>query len=161
MSIEWIKFGRPSVVGMVTGTIAGLATITPASGFVGPQGALVLGVAGAVICFYSIQFVKFKLKIDDSLDVFAVHGVGGILDSLLVAFLAVESWGGAGLNVDGGSIDQFLVQLCGVAATIVWSVIASAVILFVIKLFGGLRVSEEDEYNGLDVSSHGEHAYDL
>ena len=153
MTIEWIKFGRPSVIGMVTGTIAGLATITPASGFVGPQGALVLGIAGAIICFYAIQFVKFKLKIDDSLDVFAVHGVGGILGSLLVAFLAVESWGGNGINADS-SMAQFMVQLCGVAATVVWSVVASAIILFVVgKLSGGLRVNEEDEYNGLDVLS--------
>ena len=96
--IEWVKFGKPSLVGAVTGVIAGLATITPASGFVGPGGALILGVAAGVICFFATQLVKRVWRIDDSLDVFAVHGVGGIGGSLLVAVLAVTALGGSGLR---------------------------------------------------------------
>ena len=160
MAIEWIKFGRPSLVGMVTGTIAGLATITPGSGFVGPMGALVYGLAAGVICFYAVQIIKQTLKFDDSLDVFAVHGVGGVLGTLLAAPFAATALGGMGLP-DGMTIaSQFVVQLTGVAATVVWAGLVSLIILIVIRALIGLRVSDEHENEGLDVTSHGEHAYD-
>ena len=160
MAIEWIKFGRPSLVGMVTGTIAGLATITPGSGFVGPAGALVYGLAAGVICFYAVQLVKQTLKFDDSLDVFAVHGVGGILGTLLAAPFAATALGGMGLPEGMTIASQFVVQLTGVAATVVWAGAASLIILVVIRALIGLRVSDEHENEGLDVTSHGEHAYD-
>lgn len=161
MAIEWIKFERPSMIGMVTGTIAGLATITPASGFVGPIGGLALGALGAIVCFYSVQYIKHKLQIDDSLDVFAVHGVGGILGSLLVAYFALPSLGGIGLPDGQTSFGQLLVQAQAITITIIWSVVASWFILAIIRKITGLRVDQEEEYNGLDVTSHGEHAYDL
>lgn len=160
MSIEWIKYGKPSLVGLVTGSIAGLATITPASGFVGPIGGLVYGALAGAICFYAVQFVRNKLKIDDSLDVFAVHGVGGILGTLLAGFFALESLGGAGL-ADGATLgSQFGVQLTGVVATVVWSAVASIAILLLVKKMVGLRVDAEAEQTGLDISSHGESAYE-
>lgn len=160
MAIEWIKFGRPSLVGMVTGTIAGLATITPGSGFVGPAGALVYGLAAGVICFYAVQLVKQTLKFDDSLDVFAVHGVGGILGTLLAAPFAATALGGMGLPEGMTIASQFVVQLTGVAATVVWAGVVSLIILVVIRALIGLRVTDEHENEGLDVTSHGEHAYD-
>ena len=161
-AIEWIKFGKPSLVGAVTGVIAGLATVTPASGFVGPMGGLILGLAAGIVCFYAVQVVKFSVKVDDSLDVFAVHGVGGILGSILVSVLALDVFGGGGLP-DGQSVGgQLGVQALGVGITIVWSVVFTYLILRVTRvLTGGLRVSEEDEIQGLDIASHGESGYDL
>ncbi len=156
--IETVKFGKPSLVGFVTGTIAGLATITPASGFVGPLGGLLLGLAGGMICYVAVDLVKHRFKIDDSLDVLAVHGVGGATGTLLVAFLALLP-GGTGVNVDGGAVSQFLVQLAGVAATIVWSAVATFVMVKVIAMTIGLRVSKEQEIEGLDFTAHGETAY--
>lgn len=160
MSIEWIKYGKPSLVGLVTGSIAGLATITPASGFVGPIGGLVYGALAGAICFYAVQLVRHKLKIDDSLDVFAVHGVGGILGTLLAGFFAVEALGGAGLAEGVTMASQFSVQLTGVVATVVWSAVASVAILLVVKKMVGLRVDAEAEQTGLDITSHGETAYE-
>lgn len=161
-AIEWIKFGKPSLVGAVTGVIAGLATVTPASGFVGPMGGLLLGLAAGIVCFYAVQIVKSSLKIDDSLDVFAVHGVGGILGSLLVSVLALGAFGGGGLP-EGQSVGgQLGVQALGVGVTIVWSVVFTFLILKVTgALTGGLRVTEEEEIQGLDIASHGESGYDL
>jgi Amt family ammonium transporter len=160
MSIEWIKYGKPSLVGLVTGSIAGLATITPASGFVGPIGGLVYGALAGVVCFYAVQLVRHKLKIDDSLDVFAVHGVGGILGTLLAAVFAIKSLGGAGL-AEGVTIgSQFGVQLTGVVVTVAWSAIASIAILLLVRKMVGLRVDAEAEQTGLDISSHGESAYE-
>lgn len=160
MSIEWIKFGKPSLVGLVTGSIAGLATITPASGFVGPIGGLFYGAAAGLVCFYAVQLVRHKLKIDDSLDVFAVHGVGGIMGTLLAAVFAVESLGGAGL-ADGVTIgSQFGVQLTGVVVTVAWSAVASIAILLLVRRMVGLRVDDEAEQTGLDITSHGESAYE-
>jgi len=159
--IEWVKFGKPSLIGIVTGTIAGLATITPASGFVGPIGALIIGFAGGVVCYYAVGIVKQKLKIDDSLDVFAVHGVGGALGTLLVAFLVDTSFGGAGL-VEGTTMgSQFMIQLIGIVAVLVWSLIATFVIIQIVKAITGLRVSEEEELEGLDITAHGESGYNL
>lgn len=161
-AIEWIKFGKPSLVGAVTGVIAGLATVTPASGFVGPMGGLLLGLAAGIVCFYAVQIVKSSLKIDDSLDVFAVHGVGGILGSLLVSVLALAAFGGGGL-ADGQTVGgQLGVQALGVAVTVVWSAGFTFLILKVTgALTGGLRVTEEEEIQGLDIASHGESGYDI
>ena len=156
--IETVKFGKPSLVGFVTGTIAGLATVTPASGFVGPLGGVLLGLAGGLLCFLAVDLIKHRWKIDDSLDVLAVHGVGGATGTLLVAFLAALP-GGTGVNSDGGAASQFLVQLAGVAATAAWGVVATFVIVKVIALTIGLRVSKEEEIEGLDFTAHGEKAY--
>jgi Amt family ammonium transporter len=156
--IETVKFGKPSLVGFVTGTIAGLATVTPASGFVGPLGGVLLGLAGGVLCFLAVDLIKHRWKIDDSLDVLAVHGVGGATGTLLVAFLAALP-GGTGVNSDGGAMSQFLVQLAGVAAAAGWSVVATFVIVKVITVTIGLRVSKDEEIEGLDFTAHGEKAY--
>jgi Amt family ammonium transporter len=156
--IETVKFGKPSLVGFVTGTIAGLATVTPASGFVGPLGGVLLGLAGGVLCFLAVDLIKHRWKIDDSLDVLAVHGVGGATGTLLVAFLAALP-GGTGVNSDGGAMSQFLVQLAGVAAAAGWSVIATFIIVKVIAVTIGLRVTKDEEIEGLDFSAHGEKAY--
>jgi Amt family ammonium transporter len=159
MFIEWFRFGRPSLVGIVTGMVAGLATVTPASGFIGVPGGLILGLAGGVACYVAVDLIRVRLKIDDSLDVFAVHGVGGILGSLLVAYLALPAFGGLGLadGVTAGS--QFLVQLSSVAITVLWTGIGSYVILKVIGAVIGLRVDQQDEVEGLDLSQHGERGY--
>jgi len=159
MFIEWFRFGRPSLVGIVTGMVAGLASVTPASGFIGVPGGLILGLAGGVACYVAVDLIRVRLKIDDSLDVFAVHGVGGILGSLLVAYLALPAFGGLGLadGVTAGS--QFMVQLASVAITVLWTGIASYVILKVIGAVIGLRVDQQDEIEGLDLSQHGERGY--
>jgi len=159
MFIEWLRFGRPSLVGIVTGMVAGLATVTPASGFIGVPGGLILGLAGGVACYVAVDLIRVRFKIDDSLDVFAVHGVGGILGSLLVAYLALPAFGGLGLadGVTAGS--QFMVQLASVAITVLWTSVASYVILKVIGAVIGLRVDQQDEIEGLDLSQHGERGY--
>ena len=161
LTIEWMKFGKPSLVGIVTGMVAGLATITPASGFVGPMGALIIGLAGGIICYYAVSLVKHTLKIDDSLDVFAVHGVGGAIGILLVAVLVDTSFGGSGLG-EGMSIgSQFGVQLTGLVAVLAWSAFASVIICLIVKAVVGLRVSDDQELEGLDITSHGETGYNL
>ena len=159
MFIEWFRFGRPSLVGIVTGMVAGLATVTPASGFIGIPGGLIIGLAGGVACYVAVDLIRVRLKLDDSLDVFAVHGVGGILGSLLVAYLALPAFGGLGLadGVTAGS--QFMVQLASVAITGFWTGIGSYVILKVIGAVIGLRVDQQDEIEGLDLSQHGERGY--
>jgi len=149
--IEKIKFGKPSLVGLVTGTIAGLATITPASGSVGPLGGVILG----------LDIIKHKWKIDDSLDVLAVHGVGGATGTLLVAFLAGFGDGGTGLADGMTAGSQFIVQLTGVVSVAIFSVIATVIIVIVTKAVVGLRASEDDETEGLDFSHHGETSYRL
>ena len=156
-TLVWIAFesigGRkPSLVGAATGTIAGLATVTPAAGVLGPGGAILMGLAGGIVCYLAVNLIRVKLKIDDSLDVFAVHGVGGMLGILLLPFLSAPALGGTG---DG----NFIVQLTGTAAVVVWSALVSVIILAVLKATLGLRVSEEQEYEGLDTSLHGESAY--
>lgn len=158
MAIEWFKFGKPTLVGTATGTIAGLATITPAAGSVGPAGALIIGALAASICYYAVYLIRTRMKIDDSLDVFAVHGVGGILGTLLIPFLAAVGPMAPGLGETEIST-QFVAQLTGVAAVCAYSAIASVIILFLIRLVIPLRVSAEDESNGLDTSSHSESAY--
>jgi len=152
VAIEAITNKKPTLVGAATGTIAGLATVTPAAGVLGPGGALLIGLAGGLLCYAAVHLIRVKLKIDDSLDVFAVHGVGGILGILLLPFLSSTALGGTG---DG----DFMVQLTGTAAVVAWSAIASIIILGVLKVTLGLRVTEEQEYIGLDTSLHGESAY--
>ena len=159
--LEWRRFGKASLVAIVTGMVAGLATITPASGFVGPLGALCIGVAAGVVCHFAVEWVKQKLLIDDSLDVFAVHGVGGALGTLLTAVFAAAALGGMGLAEDTSMSQQFGVQLIGVAAVLVWSVVVSYIIIKVVDALVGLRVEEEDEIEGLDLIAHGERGYDI
>ena len=160
--IEWKKFGKPSLVGIVTGTIAGLATITPASGFVGPIGGICIGLAGGFICYYAVGLVKEIWKLDDSLDVFAVHGVGGILGTLLVAVFAAQALGGAGFGEGGTMGGQFVTQVIGVVATVAWSGVATLVICKVAgALGGGLRANDDEITEGLDLSYHGERDYNF
>ncbi|MGI2137837.1 ammonium transporter [Shewanella baltica] len=165
-AIEWIKFGKPSALGIVTGMVAGLGTITPASGYVGPAGALVIGLLGGIVCFYSTVYIKQKLKIDDSLDVFPVHGVGGILGTLLAGVFSSTQLGvfsGYGFAaVNETIIDQLGVQIIGVAATFTYTAVVTWLLFVIIrKLLGGLRVSTEQEVNGLDLSEHEETGYSL
>jgi Amt family ammonium transporter len=157
--IEWRRFGRPSMVGLVTGVIAGLATVTPASGFVGPIGGVVLGAAGSLICYQAVEIVRHRLKIDDSLDVFAVHGVGGILGVLLAAVLAAPELGGVGYAEGVDMAGQALTQLIGVAAVVGWSAIAALLITILVEKTIGLRAKEESIEEGLDMATHGERAY--
>ncbi|MEO1889140.1 MAG: ammonium transporter [Cycloclasticus sp.] len=166
MVIEWKKFGKPSALGAVTGMVAGLGTITPASGFVGPGGALIIGLLAGFVCFNATQYIKRVLKIDDSLDVFPVHGVGGILGTLVVAVFASTELGlfsgygfADGISSIGG---QLSVQAIGVVAVVVFTAIATYVILKVVgMLTGGLRVDEEAEQQGLDITEHEETGYNL
>jgi len=157
--LERLRFGRASMVGVVTGVVAGLATITPASGFVSPLGALALGAAGSVVCFGAVEVVKHRFKIDDALDVFAVHGVGGILGSLLVAVLASPSLGGAGYGLAHDMAGQAGVQVLGVLATVAWSAIATLALALLTRAFVGLRARDEEIEEGLDLTYHGERAY--
>ena len=160
MCMEWIRFGKPSVLGIVTGMVAGLGSITPASCFVGPAGALVIGLSAGVICFLATMWVKRVLVIDDSLDVMPVHGVGGILGLMMTAFLS-SNLGGLGL-ADGVTVwGQFIVQLCGITATIVWCGLVSFVLLKILDVTMGLRVSEDQETEGLDIVLHEERGYNL
>ena len=155
---EWSRSGKPSVLGIVTGMVAGLGTITPASGFVGPMGALVIGTLAGLICYEATQYIKNKINIDDSLDVFPVHGVGGILGTLLTAIFASSQFGGLGM--ENSISDQFLIQLFGVVFTIIWCTIFTIVAIKVAEMFtGNLRVTNEDEETGVDISSHGESSY--
>ena len=159
MIIEWKRFGKPSLIGVVTGMVAGLATITPASGYVGVPGGLILGLSGGILCYLAVDFIRGKLQIDDSLDVFAVHGVGGILGSLLVAFLATSTFSGLGLADGQTPGAQFLIQFKGTALTVAWTAIFTYLILKLTAFFTPLRVDEEEEIEGLDLRSHGEKGY--
>ena len=156
MLMDWSRFGKPTLIGLVTGTIAGLASITPASGSVGPIGALIIGASAGIICYLFVNIVKNNFKIDDSLDVFAVHGVGGLIGIILVAFLVDANIGGAGYADGINAISQLMIQLKGTFAVLVLSVVATIVITYVVKLTVGLRVDESSEVEGLDISSHGE-----
>lgn len=159
MFIDWLKFGKPTLVGLVTGTIAGLASITPASGFVGPLGALIIGGSAGIICYVLVSFVKNTLRVDDSLDVFAVHGAGGVLGILLVSFLVDSNIGGAGYAEGMTASSQLNVQLIGIGSVFVWSIVASLIIIVIVKALTGLRVDDSYEEEGLDISSHGETNY--
>ncbi len=160
---EWIKFGKPSALGAVTGMVAGLGTITPASGFVGPAGALVIGFAAGVVCFSATNYLKQVLKIDDSLDVFPVHGVGGILGTLLAGVFSATSLGvfsgygfADGIETMGG---QLYVQFIGVVATVVFTAVVTFVILKLVDMLVGLRVTRDEEIEGLDIVLHEERGY--
>ena len=160
MFIEWVKHGKPSVLGIVTGMVAGLGTITPASGFVGPIGALIIGVLAGAICFWATHLIKQVLRIDDSLDVFPVHGVGGIVGTLCVGIF-VGTLGGSGLAEGVTMGEQLGVQTLGVMATIVWCAVGSYIIFKLIDLTIGLRVDEDQETEGLDIVLHEERGYNL
>ena len=159
--IERVRFGKPSLVGAVTGTIAGLATITPASGYVGPIGGLTCGLAGGVVCYLAVDLIRNRLRIDDSLDVMAVHGVGGAVGTLLTAFLMSDALGGIGYDEGVTAGSQFLVQATGVVVTAAYCAVASIVIVMIVKAVTGLRVSADKEREGLDFASHGETGYNL
>ncbi|VUD56597.1 Ammonia channel [Thalassocella blandensis] len=166
MAMEWVKFGKPSVLGIVTGMVAGLGTITPASGFVGPAGAVLIGLSAGVICFFATQLIKRKFYIDDSLDVFPVHGVGGILGTLFAGILSSPHLGifsghgyADGIETMAG---QFWVQLVGVVVTIVFTAVVTFILLKLTSLItGGIRVSKEEEIQGLDLVMHEESGYKL
>ena len=157
--MEIIRYRKASLVGAVTGMVAGLATITPASGSVGPIGGLVLGLAGGVICYMVTQAVKQRFKIDDSLDVFAVHGIGGMLGTLLTAFFVSAALGGNGLAEGMTTANQLGVQAFGIIIVVIWSAILTAIIVMVLKMFLTFRVDEETEVQGLDLALHGERGY--
>lgn len=159
--IEKIKVGKPTSVGFATGAIAGLATITPAAGFVSPGAAIVIGIVAALACFPMIQIVKQKLHIDDSLDVFAVHGIGGMTGSLLLALFLNPAIGGAGYDEGAGFVSQFAAQAVGIGAVAIWSALASVLIALLVGLAIPMRVSEDDEREGLDLASHGERAWEM
>ena len=163
MMIEWIVKGKPSVLGAATGAIAGLAAVTPASGFIGPEGGLAIGFASGVLCYIASTAVKSRLGYDDSLDVVGVHGVGGLVGVILVAFFAHESLGGRGFadGADAGMAAQLKVQLIGGGVTVVYTLVASFVILWAIDKVVGLRVREEQEEQGLDLAEHAESGYSL
>lgn len=157
--LERIRNGKTGLIGMVTGLIAGLATITPASGDVGPLGAIFIGSAAAVLCYFSVSLIREKLKIDDSLDVFAVHGVGGVLGTLLLAFFGQASLGGLGSVKP--VVEQLGIQATGLGVTILWSAVATVIIAFIVKVTIGLRVTADQENEGLDRTEHGENAYPM
>jgi len=157
--LERLRNGKAGLVGMVTGLVAGLATITPASGDVGPMGAVVIGALAAAICYFSVSMIREKLHIDDSLDVFAVHGVGGIMGTLLLAFFGQSLLGGLGM-VKSASV-QFGIQATGLGVTILWSAAATVLIALLVRATIGLRVSDEQESEGMDRSEHGENAYPM
>ena len=161
MSVEWMKTGKPTVVGIATGMVAGLATITPASGTVGPQGALLIGLFAGLICFYATQMIKGYFKIDDSLDVFPVHGVGGILGILMLAFVGKPNgFLGAGASgFDPSVFEQFMIQLQGVVVICLWTLVFSWIALKMTSFVTDLRVSQENEYEGLDITEHNESGY--
>ena len=159
MFIEWRRFGKPSLIGIVTGVLAGSATITPASGNIGVPGGLVLGFFGGLFCYLAVDYIRGKLQIDDSLDVFAVHGVGGILGTLLVAFLATSTFSGLGLAEGQTAVSQFFVQLKAVVLTVVWTTVFTYLILKITSFIVPLRVDEQEEIEGLDLRSHGEKGY--
>ena len=158
MTIEWMSHGKPTLVGAATGAIAGLATITPASGFVGPIGALIIGFLAGVICYKMCGIIKNQWKIDDALDVMAVHGVGGVLGILLTAPLGAVAFGGLGLSEQTIG-NQFITQLIGVIAVALWCLVITWIITLVIKKTIGLRVTDDEETEGLDTSIHGEKGY--
>ncbi|NKB68844.1 MAG: ammonium transporter [Candidatus Latescibacteria bacterium] len=160
MVVEWIRYGKPSVLGIVTGAVAGLVAITPASGSVGPMGAVAIGLISGAVCFWSATSLKHKLGYDDSLDAFGVHGVGGIIGAVLTGIFASESLGGMGLGTDSiGS--QLVAQLIGVVFTVVYCGIISYILLKIVDAIVGLRVSEEDESEGLDIALHNEQGYNI
>jgi Amt family ammonium transporter len=161
MFCEWIRFGKPSVLGIVTGMVAGLGTITPASGFVGPLGALVIGVTAGLVCFVATNYMKRTMHVDDSLDVFPVHGVGGIIGTVLTGVFAATTLGGVGFAEGVTMGKQVTTQLTGILVTAAWSGIVTLILLKLIDVTLGLRVTVEQETEGLDTVLHNETGYNL
>ena len=161
MTIEWIRYGKPSVLGIVTGMVAGLGTITPASGFVGPMGGVIIGLSGGTVCYFATQFIKSRLKIDDSLDVFPVHGVGGALGTILAAVFVSAALGGAGYADNMNLASQMGVQVLGVIATAIYAGVVSYILLKVVGAVLPLRADDETEQQGLDLVQHGETGYNM
>ena len=164
MMMEWTKHGKPSVLGIVTGMVAGLGTITPASGFVGPGGALVIGFSAGIICYYATQAIKQRFKIDDSLDVFPVHGVGGMLGTLLAGVFASDALGvfsGQGYNEGMDMLSQVSVQVIGIIATATYTAVTTYILLKLVDKMLVLRIDDESEVRGLDLVEHDERGYDL
>ena len=161
MVCEWIRFGKPSALGAVTGMVAGLGTITPASGYVGPGGALIIGISAGIVCFLATNYLKRTLKIDDTLDVFPVHGVGGILGTLLTAVFASNALGlfAGQEEIDIGN--QFVIQATGVGATLVYTGIVTFILLKIVNVIVGNRVPEDQEVEGLDITQHNERGFDF
>ena len=160
--IEKIKFGKSSLVGAVTGCIAGLASITPASGSVGPMGGLIIGLIAGVVCYYMVNIVKENFRIDDSLDVFAVHGVGGLLGILLIPFLIMTKYGGVGFPEAASSFgDLMTAQAIGAISVGLYTLIGSVILLLIVRSIFGLRVSDDSQEEGLDVAEHGQSGYKL
>ena len=164
MMMEWVKYGKPSVLGIVTGMVAGLGTITPASGFVGPGGALIIGFSAGIICYYATQAIKQRFKIDDSLDVFPVHGVGGMLGTFYAGIFASDALGvfsGQGYNEGMNMASQLQVQVIGIAATFIYTAIVTLVLLKLVDKLLVLRIDDEGETRGLDLTEHDERGDDL
>jgi Amt family ammonium transporter len=159
--IERIRIGKATSVGIVTGAIAGLATVTPAAGYVGPAGGMLLGLIGGTVCFFAVQIVKQRARIDDSLDVFAVHGIGGMLGSLLMPLLFTEAMGGGGF-AEGASLQtQIVAQAIGVATVAAWTAIVTVIVALAVSMVLPMRANEEAEHDGLDLTSHGERGWDF
>jgi Amt family ammonium transporter len=161
MLCEWLRYGKPSALGIVTGMVAGLGTITPASGFVGPIGALVIGAAAGLVCFFATNYMKRALNIDDSLDVFPVHGVGGLMGTLLTGIFVSSAFNGIGYPEKVTMGEQFLTQLVGVVATAVWSGALTWILLKLVDAIAGMRVAADEETEGLDTVLHNEKGYNL
>ncbi len=161
MMIEWVKFGKPSALGIVTGMVAGLGTITPASGFVGPMSALLIGFVAGGVCYTATSYLKNTLRIDDSLDVFPVHGIGGMLGTIFAGLLVSSQFGGAGLAEGMTTGSQVGVQAIGVLATTVWTIVVTWLVLKFVAMFVALRVSEDEETEGLDITQHEEQGYNF
>jgi len=161
MLCEWLRYGKPSVLGIVTGMVAGLGTITPASGFVGPIGALAIGAAAGIVCFFATSYMKRALNVDDSLDVFPVHGVGGLMGTFLTAIFVSAAFNGAGFPDKVTMGDQIVTQLIGIAATAAWSGVLTWILLKLVDAVAGMRVNAENETEGLDTALHNEKGYNL
>jgi Amt family ammonium transporter len=161
LMVERVMVGKPTGIGFATGAIAGLATVTPAAGFISPGAAILFGALGAVVCFFAIQLVKQKMQIDDSLDVFAVHGVGGMLGSILLGVFMAPALGGTGYEEGMNMVRQTGAQLIGVSIITVWSVIATVILALMASVVFPMRVSEDAEREGLDITSHGERAWEF
>ena len=160
MFMDISRNGKPGLVGMITGMVAGLATVTPASGFIGPMGAIILGISSGIICYIAVGFIKNKLNLDDSLDVFAVHGVGGIIGTMLAGVLAAEQFGGLGLETSIG--EQTYIQFVGVISVALYTLIATIIITSLVRAVFGLRIDGvEEDGDGVDVNTHGESGYNL
>ena len=158
---EWLRYGKPSVLGIVTGMVAGLGTITPASGFVGPIGAVIIGGVAGVVCFFATNYMKRALSVDDSLDVFPVHGVGGLIGTLMTGIFVSATFNGIGYPENVGMGEQLTTQFIGVVATALWSGILTWILLKLVDALAGMRVANDEETEGLDTVLHNEKGYNL